>query len=443
LRAADGHYRWFLGRALPQPGDDGAVLCWLGTSTDIDEQKRAQDRLRRSEERFRLLAETIPLMVWTASPEGDLIYFNRRWLDYTGLSYEHARGRGWLEAVHPDDCQPTVESWSWAVRQGESLDIEQRLRRGSDGAYRWQHVRGVPLRDESGGIIQWVGTTTDIDDQRRHAELLERVVLERTLELRRSNLELEQFASIASHDLQEPLRKIQAFSERLRARYGSTLADQGTEYLDRIINAAARMRSLINDLLAFSTMNLELQPLVEVNLTSIAQEVVSDLDELVRQTRGHVKVGPLPTIQADPTQMRQLFQNLIGNALKFHRAGVTPVVHVSAQPLSAGQNDAIPATVPRYEITISDNGIGFEEASLERIFQVFQRLHGRSEYEGTGIGLAICRKIVARHHGHITARSQPGLGSTFLVTLPAHSPAQNHPPSGQITTTSQDPDDRR
>ena len=213
--------RWFLGRALPQRDGDGAVLCWFGTCTDIDDQKRAQDRLRRSEERFRLLAEAIPQMVWMATPEGDVVYFNRRWLDYTGLSCEQARGQGWLEAIHPDDRQPAMESWSWAVRQGEALDIEQRLRRGSDGVYRWQHVRGVPLRDEQGAILQWVGTTTDIDDQRRHAELLERLVLERTIELRRSNLELEQFASIASHDLQEPLRKIQAFSDRLRARYGS------------------------------------------------------------------------------------------------------------------------------------------------------------------------------------------------------------------------------
>jgi PAS domain S-box-containing protein len=444
LRAADGHYRWFLGRALPQRGDDSVVLSWFGTCTDIDDQKRAQDRLRRNEERFRLLAEAIPLLVWTATPEGDLVYFNQRWLEYTGLSYEQARGQGWLEAVHPDDRQSAVESWSWAVRQRESLDIEQRLRRNSDGAYRWQHVRGVPLRDASGAIIQWVGTTSDIDDQRRHAELLEGVVLERTLELRRSNHELEQFASIASHDLQEPLRKIQAFSERLRARYGSVLTDQGTEYIDRILNAAARMRGLINDLLAYSMVHLEQQPLVDVDLTTIASDVVSDLDELIRQSGGRVEVGPLPTIQADPTQMRQLFQNLIGNALKFHRAGVAPLVHVTAMPLSAGQNDTALAAVPRYEIAVADNGIGFEESSLERIFQVFRRLHGRSEYEGTGIGLAICRKIVARHLGHITARSQPGMGSTFLVTLPAaHSSSQGHAPSGQLTTTGQHPEGRR
>lgn len=441
LRAADGHYRWFHGQALPQRDDDGTIMCWLGTCTDIDDQKQAQDRLRRSEERFRLLAEAIPLMVWTATPEGDLVYFNRRWLDYTGLSHEEARGQGWLQAVHPDDRQPTVESWTWTVRQSHAFDIEHRLRQGSDGIYRWQHVRFLPLRDESGRIIQWVGSTTDIDDQRRHAELLERVVLERTLELRRSNLELEQFASIAAHDLQEPLRKIQAFSDRLRARYGSILADQGIEYLDRIIKSTNRMRSLISDLLAYSTINLERQPQVEADLTAVASDAVSDLDELIRQTGGNVEVGPLPTIQAHPTQMRQLFQNLISNALKFHRADVAPRVYVTAQPQSDGRSDTSPGGVaPRYEIAVSDNGIGFDEASLERIFQVFQRLHGRSEYEGTGIGLAICRKIVARHHGHITARSQPGIGSTFLVSLPAYSAPQDVPAMGSIAATDQGPD---
>ncbi len=394
------------------------MICWLGTCRDIDDQKRAQNQLCRTEERFRLLAEAIPQMVWMATPQGDVIYFNRRWLDYTGLTYDQARGQGWIQAIHPDDRQPALEHWSRAVRQGNSLDVQQRLRRGSDGAYRWHQVRGVPLRDEQRSDSPMGWHHDGHRRSRRHAELLERLVLERTIELRRSNLELEQFASIASHDLQEPLRKIQAFGDRLRARCSPMLTEQGKDYLDRILNSAARMRNLINDLLAYSRISLERHPLVEVDLSAVATEVVSDLDELIRQSGGCVELGPLPTIQADPSQMRQLFQNLVGNALKFHRPDVPPVVTVTAQPMSAGHDDMDQTAWPRYEIAIADNGIGFEEAFLERIFQVFQRLHGRCEYEGTGMGLAICRKIMARHHGHITAHSQPGEGSTFLVTLP-------------------------
>jgi PAS domain S-box-containing protein len=374
---------------------------------------------------FRLLAEAIPQMVWMATPDGDVVYFNGRWLDYTGLTYEQARGQGWVQAIHPDDRQSSLEEWSWAVREGGSLEVEQRLLRGSDRAFRWQQVKGVPLRDEQGAILHWIGTTTDIDDQRRHAELLERLILERTIELKRSNLELEQFASIASHDLQEPLRKIEAFGARLQSKCSSMLSEQGTEYLDRIIKSATRMRILINNLLAYSRVTLEKQPVVEVDLNAVATEVLSDLDELIRQSGGCVQLGLLPTIQADPSQMRQLFQNLIANALKFHRPGVPPLVDVTAKKLTARNDDMWASDLAQHEIAISDNGIGFDEDNLERIFQAFQRLHGPGEYEGTGMGLAICRQIVSRHHGQITAHSQPGKGTTFLITLHVRPPYQD------------------
>ena len=190
------------------------------------------------------------------------------------------------------------------------------------------------------------------------------------------------------------------------------------------------MRNLIDDLLAYSRINVDRQPLVEVDLTAVAMDAMSDLDELIQRSGGCVELGPLPTIQADPSQMRQLFQNLIGNALKFHRTGVPPVISVRAQPLSGSQEEMDPTACARQEIAIADNGIGFDEADRERIFQVFERLRGRCEYEGTGMGLAICRKIVARHHGQITARSQPGEGSTFLVTLPVRPPERGPVRSG-------------
>ncbi len=231
-------------------------------------------------------------------------------------------------------------------------------------------------------------------------------------ELQRSNQELQDFAYVASHDLQEPLRKIQAFGNLLEDEYGATL-DEGNTYLDRMRNAASRMQVLINDLLTFSRVTTKALPFSQINLTVIAKEVVVDLEMLVKATEGSIEIAQLPIIEADPLQMRQLLQNLIGNALKFHRSGIPPLVRVSAEVCVDPQTDE-----EQCLLAIEDNGIGFDEKYLDRIFIVFQRLHGRGEYEGTGIGLAVVRKIVERHHGTITARSTVGNGSTFLVTLP-------------------------
>ncbi len=237
--------------------------------------------------------------------------------------------------------------------------------------------------------------------------------------LRRSNRELEQFASVASHDLQEPLRKIQAFGDRLQVRSSSELGEQGRDYLQRMLASAGRMRSLIDALLTFSRVTTKAQPFVTVDLAATAEDVVSDLEEQMRRTGGRIDVGPLPTIEADPLQMRQLIQNLIGNALKFSRPNESPIVQIASRSLgSANGNGDENNGSECYEISVRDNGIGFEEIYLDRIFELFQRLHGRQEYEGTGMGLAICRKIVERHHGSITAKSAPGEGATFLVTLP-------------------------
>ncbi|HMJ04782.1 MAG TPA: CHASE3 domain-containing protein [Chthoniobacterales bacterium] len=234
--------------------------------------------------------------------------------------------------------------------------------------------------------------------------------------LRRSNRELEQFASVASHDLQEPLRKIQAFGDRLQTRCAPELGEQGRDYLTRMLASAGRMRSLIDALLTFSRVTTKAQAFVPVDLAATVADVVSDLEAQMQRTGGRVEIGPLATLEADPLQMRQLIQNLIGNALKFTRPGEPPAVRIESRLLPA--EDGAEGVGPCCEITVSDNGIGFEEVYLDRIFELFQRLHGRQEFEGTGMGLAICRKIVERHGGTITARSAPDHGATFLVTLP-------------------------
>jgi len=241
--------------------------------------------------------------------------------------------------------------------------------------------------------------------ERKRAEAELRATL---TQLEQSNRELEDFAYVASHDLQEPLRKIQAFGDLLKTKHGAALDAQGRDYIERMQAAAKRMQVLINDLLSFSRVTTKGQPFVPVDLGAIAREVAHDLELRTHEAGAEMIIGELPAIEADPLQMRQLLQNLASNALKFHRPGVPPRVEIRGD-----------ASDGRAEITVSDNGIGFDEKYADRIFTMFERLHARSRYEGTGIGLAICRKIAHRHGGEIRARSTPGEGSTFTVTLPA------------------------
>jgi two-component system CheB/CheR fusion protein len=238
-----------------------------------------------------------------------------------------------------------------------------------------------------------------------------------------SNRELEDFAYIASHDLQEPLRAIQAFSDRLQAKYGRALDAQGLDYLMRIQKAAGRMRLLISDLLTYSRVTTKGKPFEQVDLGLLARECIADLNKRLEETKGRIEVGELPVLDADPVQMRQLIQNLLENGLKFHRAGEPPLVrienHLVVPPqFSADSFQLVKA--PRCHISVSDNGIGFEEKYTERIFTPFERLHNQNQYPGTGIGLAVCRRIVERHGGSLKAKSLLNQGSTFLITLPLH-----------------------
>lgn len=244
--------------------------------------------------------------------------------------------------------------------------------------------------------------------QRRQTERLRQDLAEK---LARSNRELEDFAQVASHDLQEPLRKIQAFGERLRRTAGLLFTETASSDLDRMLHAASRMQTLIDDLLTFSRVQTKARPFMPVNLERIAREVVEDLEMSIRMSGGAVSISPdLPEIQADASQMRQLLQNLIGNALKYHKQDQPPQVLVTGTVVYTNGGVCL--------LSVRDNGIGFDEKYLDRIFNVFQRLHGRSEYSGTGIGLAVCRRIAERHRGSITATSALGAGSTFTVTLP-------------------------
>jgi PAS domain S-box-containing protein len=313
-----------------------------------------------------------------------------------------------IDVLEYHDPEMTFSKTLQEMLRRAPIRDEERIFRDKGGALIDVSISVSPLREQeiAGGAVVIV---RDI----RERKIAEDGLREFTRKLQQSNRELEDFAYVASHDLQEPLRKIQAFGDRLRARYGEALTAEGRDYLERMQSAARRMQTLINDLLAFSRVTTKAQPFELVDLEQVAREVVHDLEVRIHQAGGEVAVGELPEIDADPLQMRQLVQNLVGNALKFHRPGVAPRVDVRG---SAHDGTA--------EIVVADNGIGFEERYADRIFTMFERLHGRGVYEGTGIGLAICRKIAQRHGGDIAARSKPGEGSTFIVTLPVQHPRE-------------------
>jgi light-regulated signal transduction histidine kinase (bacteriophytochrome) len=246
--------------------------------------------------------------------------------------------------------------------------------------------------------------------------------------LKQYTRELQDFAHIASHDLQEPLRKILAFGDRLQTNHSESLGDKGIKYLEKMQKAARRMQRLVESLLVYSQVIRQEKPFVKVDLMDVAHGVLSDLGVHIQDMDGHVEIGTLPTLYADPAQMQQLFQNIISNAIKFNKKDEPPVINVTSTSIFKNGSDSHrnESANEYYQITFQDNGIGFEEKYADRIFKVFQRLHGQNEYEGTGIGLSLCRKIVERHGGNIKAESSPDAGTKFIVSLPVESHGGDH-----------------
>ena len=297
--------------------------------------------------------------------------------------------------------------------------MECRFRR-YDGEYRWHLTRAVPEKDSEGNVMVWIGTCTDIHNQKLFAEELEKNVQERTLDLKKINHELEQFAYAASHDLQEPLRKIIMFSKLLENNLTST-DEMVLGYIERISTSADRMRILINDLLNFSKLSDTDIKYEATDLNSILKEVIADFEFLIMQKEATLTCGELPVIEAIPLQMNQLFYNMVSNALKFTINGRKPLIIIQATVLSQDEMKKFPSlnqSTTYFKIDVVDNGIGFGNEYSEQIFAIFKRLNNRSDYTGTGIGLALCKKIVFNHNGEIFATAVENQGANFSIILP-------------------------
>ena len=389
---------------------------------DIAARRRAEAALAGEHNLLRSIINTIPDHVFVRDTAGRYILDNESHRQLLTQSDDTATaGRTVFDFFPAEEAARYHGDDRYVIETGECILNREDLMKGRDGRERWLQTTKVPLRDTSGRIIGLVGIAADISGRKIGEETLRRFAAQ----LEQSNAELQNFASVASHDLQEPLRKIQAFGGRLRAKCAGALGAQGLDYLERMEGAAGRMQVLIQDLLKLSRVTSRALPFVDCPLRDIALAVVGDLEVVIEQKNARIEIGDLPVIQGDPVQMQQLFLNLLSNALKFQRPGEIPVVSISSRIFTPPE-PLVPDARARgqfCEICVRDNGIGFNASYAEQIFVVFQRLHTRSEYEGTGIGLAVCRKITDRHGGTIVAKSEPAGGATFTVTLPLKQPA--------------------
>ncbi len=426
IQRPDGSLRFVISNPQPIHDEAGATIGALNVLIDITERKKAESALKASEQQFISLTNLLPQFIWTANAEGNMNYFSQSFFDYTRIREHEVTTLIWLELLHPEDRQPSLDAWEISKRSGKIFQAEQRFRR-FDGEYRWFSTKTTPQFDEQGKIRQWVGTATDIHDSKLLSDDLTSQIIERNKDLKlinerllRSNSELLQFAYVASHDLQEPLRKIQTFVSRISYSESELLTAKGKDYLQRIENASHRTQQLIKDLLAYSRANATDHHFVSTNLADLVAKVIGHLQENIEEKHATVQVAPLPVLPVIPFQAEQLFTNLLVNALKFTVAGRKPEIRINMQ-LMGGEATGIPEadrSSMYYHISVADNGIGFDPQFRDKIFLVFQRLHGKESYEGTGIGLAICKKIVENHNGFITADASPNKGATFHIFLP-------------------------
>ncbi|MBL4654554.1 MAG: PAS domain S-box protein [Bacteroidia bacterium] len=390
--------------SAPVKSNDGTYYGRVWSFYDITKRINTEEALRKSEERFRTIFENVPVGLFRTTPEGKIIMANPALVNMLGynsveeLNNIDLNKEGFAPGFTRQDFRNILE------KEGEVMGLEYKWE-GPNNKTFYAKENAKVIKDEAGNTLFYEGSIEDITDKKQ----AEAKLTEYTLELKRSNQELQDFASITSHDLKEPLRKITTFCDRLKES-ANQLDEQGTLYLDRMSESAKRLQRLIDDILQYSRITSEPKRFQEVDLNKVLKDILSDLELKIEQSNASIHVNELPTINAEPVQMHQLFLNIISNSLKFSQKDTSPTIVINCNKLDNAS----------YEISIQDNGIGFEEKYLEKIFKPFQRLHTRTQYEGSGIGLAICQKIITRHNGAITATSKIREGSTFNITLPAN-----------------------
>lgn len=381
------------------------------------------EKIQASEKDFRLLTDSLPLMMFSVNPTGTITYSNKWLQGFFGTTPKELTSKSWIEFVHPLDYNLFARDLNNSVIKQIALTGQYRFKEQPSGDYLWHMVSIVPLKNEKSIITRWIGFIVDINAQKHIEQALKdnRVLKEtrdmlfqnqdelqrKVIELNRSNYELEQFAHLASHDLQEPLRKLFFYSDVLNQKYSNNIDEAGKTMLNSMTMAAGRMKELITDLLSYSQLHNKALTFEPVDLNLLIQEIYKDLDLIFREKNATIEIYDLPNIDGNRIRLRQLFTNLVSNALKYCKTDVTPHIEVSAV-----------RNANYVSIKVKDNGIGFEDEYKEQIFGLFQRLHTRDQFPGTGIGLSICKRIAELHFGTINAASEIGQYSVFEVTLP-------------------------
>lgn len=402
----------------------GEALILLAIE-DVTEHRKAQRLIIEREAWFRNMANQAPVMIWVAGTDKSKRFFNDTWQEFTGLKTSEGKEFDWQKQIHSDDVRGYQKLYNAHFESKKSFQSEYRLKR-ADGSFRWVIEVAKPTFTGENLFSGFIGSCTEIHDKKMIHDELEQTIFLRTsdlqqlnIELNHSNNELQQFAYVASHDLQEPLRKILTFTDRLQ-KLSNTLPDPARPLLSKIVDSSQRMRKLIEELLNFSKTSQRDQKFTEVDLESVLKTVLSDFELIIGEKKAVVKFDKLPTLEAIPVQMEQLLHNMISNSLKFSKSDVQPHVNISAREPSKEvlKSVRLNDNVQYVELCFADNGIGFDPAYAEQIFDIFQRLNDKHDFPGTGIGLALCRKIVNNHKGKIIAEGKENEGASFKVILP-------------------------